>query len=36
MARMPAHMRSSSIVNSANRYNQNFANMIGQFNHPLC
>jgi len=36
MARLPAHMRSSSIVNSANRYNQNFANMIGQFNHPLC
>ncbi|MDQ0035988.1 hypothetical protein J2W30_003761 [Variovorax boronicumulans] len=36
MARMPAHMRSSSIVSSANRYNQNFANMIGQFNHPLC
>jgi hypothetical protein len=36
MARMPAYMRSSSIVSSANRYNQNFANMIGQFNHPLC
>ena len=36
MARLPAHMRSSSIVNSANRYNQNFANMIGQFNHPTC
>lgn len=36
MARMPAHMRSSSIVSSANRYNQNFANMIGQFNHPSC
>ena len=36
MARMPAHMQSSSIVNSANRYNRNFANMIGQFNHPLC
>lgn len=36
MARMPAYMRSSSIVSSANRYNQNFANMIGQFNHSLC
>ncbi|QNK67659.1 DUF3829 domain-containing protein [Variovorax sp. PAMC26660] len=36
MAGLPAYMRSSSIVSSANRYNQNFANMIGQFNHPLC
>lgn len=36
MASLPAYMRSSSIVSSANRYNQNFANMIGQFNHSPC
>jgi hypothetical protein len=31
-----ARMGRSGIADAANRYNQNFANMIGQFNHPLC
>ncbi|MFM9923652.1 DUF3829 domain-containing protein [Variovorax sp. H27-G14] len=31
-----ARMGNAGIVNAANRYNQNFANMIGQFNHPMC
>lgn len=36
MAKMPAHMRSSNIVNSANRYNRNYSNVINRFNHPMC
>ena len=31
-----ARMGRSGIADAANRYNQNFANMIGQFNRPLC
>ncbi|RON53605.1 DUF3829 domain-containing protein [Pseudomonas frederiksbergensis] len=36
MAKMPARMRSSNIVNSANRYNRNYSNVINRFNHPMC
>ncbi|KPN93956.1 DUF3829 domain-containing protein [Pseudomonas nunensis] len=31
-----ARMSSSNIVNSANRYNSKYSNVIDRFNHPLC
>ncbi|AIC18968.1 MULTISPECIES: DUF3829 domain-containing protein [Pseudomonas] len=36
MKNLPAHMQSSSIVRSANRYNRTYGNMINRFNHPTC